>query len=99
MIHGADGVMAYAAPRIRERLARDGDEFPVVARGVQRQLQDAISLVVLHLGVRQGCAQGEHRGAERPDLWRPEVDAVRHGLRLEVHPRRGPWRTACTSGR
>src|SRR5256886_9404557 len=35
-----------------------------------------------------GRAPGEHRGAERPDLWRPEVDAVRHWLRLEVHPRR-----------
>src|SRR2546430_9408002 len=51
--------MAYAAPRIRERLAGDGDELPVVASGEQRQLQDAISLVVLHLGVRQGRAQGE----------------------------------------
>ena len=80
--------MAYAAPRIRERLARDGDEFPVVARGVQRQLQDAISLVVLHLGVRQGRAQGEGaRTAHARDEFADTGDRIGHtgrGLRPEA---------------
>src|SRR5207245_11269341 len=45
------GSVTRARSRVREGHPGFGDELPVVARGVERELQDAKGVVVAHLAV------------------------------------------------
>src|SRR5882762_551353 len=50
-------LVAGACSRISKRLTRLRNKLPVVALGMQRQLQDAISIVIARLAVRLGRAK------------------------------------------
>ena len=84
VIRGGVGVMARAAPRVGERLAGDGNEFPVVPARRQGQLEDAERLVVARLGVGDGRSQGVEIGpaGARNDFADPEGGIGHAGGRL-----------------
>src|SRR2546430_5132269 len=88
MIHGALRVVAAPAAQVCEGLAGDRDEFPVIAGGIQRQLQDPKGRVVLHLRVGPRRSHAEPAFAARTnDEFANTADRIGHarrGLRGEA---------------
>src|SRR4051812_8951359 len=56
-----------ARPRIRERLAGDGHEAPLVACSMKREDKHAEAVVLSHLAVRRRLAQGREESTARTD--------------------------------
>src|SRR5215208_6236660 len=75
--------MAGRATRVREALAGLWDELPLVARGVQGQLQDAIAVAVADLAVGPGRAEAVVARAAGADDELPDA-STRIGLSRRV---------------
>ena len=78
--------MGRGSARVGERLAGDRDELPVVARGVQRELDHAVGARVAHLARRQDRAEAGQGGTTGADHELAHAEA-RIGRAARVHRR------------
>ena len=74
--------MTYARTGVAEGFACDGDELPIVARIVQRELEHTEGMALAHLAVRSDGAERSRAPAARADdeLPNPPADFIGYKL-------------------